>query len=226
MNNPWRDFAYNTPYILKSDLDHVNNRNLNTRSSNFIIHTDLLPEPYFGNILYANIVLLGLNPGVSDDARRYECMTDYFVTTHKKNLLHENQDYPFYLLDPHNHLAPGHEWWMNKFKPLLKNGISIENISKKICCLEFFPYHSKQYKHNVALLNSQKYNFFLLERAILRNAIIIVMRSENYWIQNSIPLYKYKNSGNYFKLNSCQNVIISSKNLGFENFKKILSALV
>ena len=89
MKNPWEKFEYTNPYILQSEIHLINIHNRRTKNFEFKIHTDLLPEPYFGNI-NADVVLLGLNPGVSSDESRYNCVTEHFISTHKKNLLHEH----------------------------------------------------------------------------------------------------------------------------------------
>ena len=111
--------------------------------------------------------------------------------------------------------------WERILKPVLNQ---IEDnrllLSHKICELQYFPYHSKNYKSINQVLDSQKYTFQLLRGAISNNKMIIILRSEKLWLE-AVP----ELNGNYSKLNSYQNVIISENNLGKSDFEKLIKLI-
>ncbi|MFW6450408.1 MAG: hypothetical protein ACOCZ6_05120, partial [Nanoarchaeota archaeon] len=109
-------------------------------------------------------------------------------------------------------------YWSDKLKFFLSSEKDYLNLSKIISCIEYFPYHSKNYKPQKNILYSQKYNFYLVRNAIKRNAIIILMRGKKEWL-NAVPELKKYN--NLFYTKSPQNVILSPNNLYGDSFYKI-----
>lgn len=97
----------------------------------------------------------------------------------------------------------------DKAPPLLDEGIELESLSQNIMCVEWFPYHSKFFEPLPELIPSQQYGFNLVSRAVARDALIIMMRSEDRWLR-SIPFlvgHRRKRS-----LINPQNVVISRRN--------------
>jgi hypothetical protein len=138
-----------------------------------------------------------------------------------KNLVHQNVIFPLFFLDERFSESPGFKWWKRVLKPVLS---LVDNnkalLSNKICEIQYIPYHSKRYKSPRSVLSSQLYNFELVKQAIRNEKMVIVMRSEKLWL-NSIP----ELTGNYIKLNSNQNIVISEKNLRKENFERLVRIL-
>ena len=95
-----------------------------------------------------------------------------------------------------------------------------EKIANEVCCIEYFPYHTKKFKPLKQILKSQKYGFELVKDAISRNALIIIMRAKNVWLKAVPELKNY----HYYALNSFLNVTISRKNLP-GGFERIIEAL-
>ena len=63
--NPWPALSYEPPFVLHEDLHPV--LQFNARATGRTrLELDLLPEPFVGRV-EAPVVLLTLNPGVSDD---------------------------------------------------------------------------------------------------------------------------------------------------------------
>lgn len=185
-NNPWESLNNNRPFVLASDIQIIEDHNNNPKTNeNHKIHTELYPEPFLGNP-DADVVLLNLNPGFSPDDSNFHQSNEYFIQQARKNLLHKS-DHGFYLLDEKIKEAPGYTWWNNKLKALIEK-CGREQVAQNLLCVELFPYHSKKFK-KIAPLKSQKYAFNLLKKAIKRNAIIIIMRSEELWIE-SVPEIK------------------------------------
>lgn len=218
MENPWRGLPQVAPYLLPSDREAVLIENKSLKEFHKIRH-NVLPEPYLGNP-EAPIILLNLNPGYAEeDIPFYE--QAHVHEMWRKNILHEASEYPFWLIDPSlDENVGGTKWWLKKFKEPIQIA-GLKNVANRICCIEWFPYHSHKFKQLKENLDSQKYSFYLVEQAIKRNAIIVIMRSKNIWFESipSLRNYKYK-----YYLNSAQNVAISRKNCpkGFFMIEEII----
>lgn len=222
MTNPWIKLSSRPPYILKEDIDAI--AKFNEKANSFHkIFVNLLPEPYCGDPFKAKIILLQLNPGV-DNPIGYEDDKDDFVCKlfphYKKDILksihHKKNKYPFFELNPEYRLLGGFRYWAKKFSPFIKLKNDYIRIANKVCVIEFFPYHSRNYKDLGKVLKCQKFNFRLVEMAIKRKAIIILMRGKKQWLANVPKLKQYK----YVTLKSSRNVILSKANLG-KNFNSI-----
>lgn len=87
--------------------------------------------------------------------------------------------------------------------------------------VEYFPYHSVNYKHISRFTPSQLFSFEIVRQAILKEKIIVIMRSKNLWLEAVPELASYT----YMTLKSAQNVVISPQNIGELNFKVLLSEL-
>jgi hypothetical protein len=219
--NPWEEILNKrSPFVLDEDrkaLELFNQR----VSDDYKYYTDLPPEPYIGNPITAEIFLLALNPGYAGSEQEYLIKNPALYQALLNNLVHQNIDYPLFFLEDRFNDSPGANWWARILKPVLN---LVDNnkllLSHKICELQYFPYHSKGYKHSNEILSSQKYTFELLKRAIKNGKTIIVMRSEKLWI-DAIPELR----GNYSKLNSSQNVILSENNLGKIDFEKLIASI-
>jgi hypothetical protein len=221
MNNPWEQIL-NKRNLFVIDADKQAIEKFNEKASDdYKIHTDLPPEPYIGNPITADIFLLALNPGYAGDEKEYLSKNPTLYQALLNNLIHQNIDYPLFFFEERFNDSPGAKWWERILKPVLNR--TDDNrllLSHKICELQYFPYHSKSYKSINQVLDSQKYTFQLLRRAIRNNKMIIILRSEKLWLE-AVP----ELNGNYCKLNSYQNVIISENNLGKADFEKLIELI-
>lgn len=204
LENPWEEMSQKGPeYVLGADkavIDKINSK----RNANHKIHLEILPEPYLGNP-NANIVLLNLNPGFDTrDSRFHE--DKEFKEAALGNLRHKEAKYPFFPLDPRFKESPVARWWTGRLRPLIEE-FGVEVVAKSVFCVEFFPYHSIQYKHSKEILKTQEYNFHLVEKAIDRGAMIIMMRAEKYWTSHVNNLHKY------YVLSNPQGSNVSFRNL-------------
>jgi len=207
MDNPWLNLPERAPFVLERDKYSILNFNSTAREE-YRIHMEELPEPYTGRPT-ANIVLLNLNPGFYERNEEFHSNNsyDYFVKTHRANLAHAEQDYPFYHLDPNNFNSPGYYWWSRKLKQLV-NQYGAKKVAHEMSNFEYFPYHSRRFGYSKSIVASQRYTFYLVEEALKRNAIIILMRGRNFWEQ-AIPMLK---TYSYHTLSSPQNASISESN--------------
>lgn len=216
MNNPWLRLPGQSPYVLAEDLSAVDA--FNSRCSDddpWRLQLHLYPEPFVGHP-YAAVYLLGLNPGYSheDDAWHAELA---FGRAIRDNLSHQDVDYPFYFLAPRFHDSPGGRWWLKRLKRLIDaTGSDLARLSRRLMCVELFPYHSIRYKglprsiSSTRLVPSTAYSAALIRQAITNRKIIVAMRSYSAWCQQVPELATYDHC---FRLNSVQNVSLSPGNL-------------
>lgn len=218
MKNPWTALPDAPPFILPDEQEAVLSFNQTSKEIHQIRH-ELLPEPYLGNP-EAEIILLNLNPGFSEqDANFYAQLQ--VRSAWRKNLLHEEMDYSFYMFDfAISQDTGGPKWWSKRLKePIQIAGRKV--VAQKFCCIEYFPYHPRRYGGFKTTLPSQKYNFYLVQKAVERNAVIISMRKTKSWVF-AVP--ELKNHKLFYQVSSVQNPAISRRNCpeGFSLIEEIL----
>ncbi len=220
MNNPWKDLPEIEPYILPLDYELIDSEN-QTLSDDTKIQHHIFPEPYIGDH-NAPIVLLNLNPGYAEEDIGFYNQK-HVRTLWKKNIQHSPMDYPFWFLDPSLDVTVGGaKWWQTKLKQPIQIA-GLQKVANRICCIEWFPYHSRKFARLKNIADSQNYSFHLVQKAISQKAIVIVMRSQKFWFESVQELKSYKY---VYKLNSPQNVAISRNNCpsGFPLIENILTS--
>lgn len=218
MENPWVKLPDKAPFVLESDKQQILDFN---RSAKPIVKVQdhVLPEPYIGNPS-APVILLNLNPGYADEDIEYY-QSGFVFRLWQKNLLHEQMEYPFYILHPEfEQDLGGTKWWRTKLREMIEI-CGVKKVASSICCIEYFPYHSVRYKPLKTILESQEYSFDLVRKAIANQALIVVMRSEKNWLSAVPALEKYDR---LYRLNSKQNVAVSRNNCP-QGFPKILATM-
>jgi hypothetical protein len=227
MENPWIQIPEESPFVLPCDMGIINAFNSQKRNTPFEIILDEIPSPYIGDP-ESPVVFLNLNPGYSPEESRSPKIS-LFREVARANMLHRFFDYPFYVLDPSLKGTPsGYEWFSQKFGPLLHaarvRGMNPMDVSKKIFLVEYFPYKSQRCapKWKGDTLPSQKYAISLVEKAIIRQATVVIMRSEKPWLNAAPSLRNYPNR---YTLHSPQEVTISEKNLGWKGFQSVIESL-
>lgn len=220
MKNPWPHLIYKAPFVLIEDKPYLDLFNSRYHGSNKEIMLNQLPSPYIGDPK-APIVLLNRNPSYDEEEKN----SVSFLEIAGANFAHKFFDYPFYPLNPKLEGTPsGYEWWKEKLTPLIyATGLDELNLSKKLFCGEYFPYHSKIYGYGNKILPSQKYGWSLVESALTHGALVVIMRGKKDWY-NAVPLLaKYPKQ--VFILHNPRNVIISKNNLGKEAFDLVVKKL-
>jgi hypothetical protein len=227
MENPWIQIPEEPPFVLSCDRAIIDAFNSQKYGTPFEIILDEIPSPYIGDP-ESPVVFLNLNPGYSPEESRNPKIS-LFREVARANMLHQFVDYPFYVLDPSLKGTPsGYEWFSQKFGPLLRaartKGMNPVDVSKKIFLVEYFPYKSQQCasKWKGDILLSQKYAVSLVEKAINRQATVVIMRSEKPWL-NAVP--SLENYQNRYTLHNPQNVTISENNLGWKGFQSVIESL-
>lgn len=218
--NPWLKVAKqkNPPYLAACDRD--------IKLADFYnLRVELLPQPYFGNVISAKVICLLLNPGCSrtednvelDCRRLQQALRDNLVPSTSR-LVHLDDEFDW---------TSGGRWLRQKvLNPLSSHGVTRDDLDRNFAVVEYFPYHSKTFDIKLdEPLESQQYGFELVRQAINNGVIILLMRGGELWHKAVPELIPYQNSGNCITPHSTRNVILSEKNLGEKNFAKIVDVL-
>lgn len=208
MKNPWLAVPEVAPYVLAADAEIIGHFN-RSASRETRVDLSLLPEPFQGNP-EAPVVLLGLNPGLSEEDTGIHA-DPLFAKRLRANHAHESVDYPFYLLHPEVR-GPGRNWWDRRLRRVLEI-VPRERLAERLLCIEYFPYHSVRFGARLRV-PSQEYGFYLARRAVRRGAVVIIMRSQRLWHAAVPELESYELA---FRLRSVQNIAVTPNNcpLGF-----------
>ena len=216
--NPWRKLSEVDPFVFDDDMEEIRRLNKNRSDEDTSIQMHLLPEPYIGNPHKAKVVLLNLNPGYDSNDYQWHVRPD-FKTSVRRNLLHEEQDFPFYLLHPDFKESPGGQWWRKRLRHLLEK-CGEQTIAQKLCVIEWFPYHSKQASFpSWFSCKSQAYSHWLVQTALRRNAFILLMRARRLW-KTVLPELKDVPS-----LKNPRCAYVNPGNMEDDTYKRICDAL-
>lgn len=224
MQNPWRNFPENSPFVLKIDEHFVEQYNANAKPEHKL-QTSVMPTPYNGGLDAAKVVFLSLNPG-------YDIL-DNFRTEEYRKAIRENLADPYgydnfvYLdknfssLNVNGNIItdPGYEWWKKRTRWLIDR---CGEIKGRFMALEWFPYASKEFKKPKEIFPSQRFTFDLVREAIRRGKLIVIFRGRSNWFDSVPGLEKYDN---LLKLSSNQNICVSPGNLKDNGFEKIVAAM-
>jgi len=256
IKNPWSELIETENYCLKDDFKLINAFNVKEKirkerykdegkelKKDFEIKLDMIAEPFFGN-QKANIIVLAQNPGIyQKKGKKINEKNEYDLYEEKKcfqegikkyhKIGDQSIDYPYYYFDPKYDGYPGNDWAKQRFGELQEETeIDWKVLSNKILYLQYFPYHSKNFKNikKGEYLECQKYTFQLLANGIETNALIICFRCLDLWdkaltdnIRPDLSLKKYQNK---IVLNSPQSVYVTRGNMKEDDFQnKLLKAL-
>lgn len=228
MDNPWIKLEDEKPYVLDIDKKAIDDFNKKA-NENYKIRLNNITTPFAGDFAKAKILLLQLNPG-SEIPPGLEPTENHEFLIYKnlkddifKSIRHKDMKYPFYWLNPEYRMTGGFKYWVRMFSSHIKNENDYLKISNKICCVQYFPYHSKKYRSINRIIESQKYSFNLVRDFIKKsNGLIILMRAKKEWLK-AIP--ELKEFG-FVELKSKINPVLSKNNFikeeYFERFIKFL----
>ena len=149
MENPWLKLRPSeNSYILEIDREYIRQHNESVRDEKKKVIERSIPEPFIGNLESARVVLLGLNPGHSDDDAKNHSDPE-FQKAMFQNLRHELQEYPFYPLNPASKFkeSGAGRWWRARTRELReKSGLDDRTLAERLMVIEWFPYHSTKFK--------------------------------------------------------------------------------
>jgi len=172
-----------SPYILECDRTAIESYNHNATTEGFHIATELLPEPFLGDIA-APLVILLLNPGVSSEDFAWQG-----IQANRSLILDGIQGrrgIHFHI--EHEASSPGARWWHRVSRHLCDH-FGREVVARRLMAVQYFPYHSKRFGHARLKIPSQKYGFSLVSAAVQRGALIVCVRGRWLW-QEAVPELK------------------------------------
>lgn len=215
MENPWVRVPTEKPFVLEEDRTSVEtfNKRVGPDSNRFLQIDKLLPEPFIGDP-NAPVLLLSNNPGFGDGWQ--ERAKPPIAERARDNLHHRPSGYPLYYLAPDG--QTNRRWWQRKLKHLIKR-FSAEVVSRSVTNVVYFPYPSKRYGHDGIVLPSQEYGFHLVRQAIRRDAIIVLMRRDQRWLDAIPELNSYKRR---FQVLNTQNPCVGPNCPGFDQIVKAI----
>jgi len=217
MNNPWIDYQFKDSFLHEFDQELV--KDFNRKAKEEVKYCDrLLPDPYIGSVK-SKILLLALNPGLSENDFETHANTKY-KELHRKNLDQTESDFPFYYLNPELD-CPGSKWWHKKMKWLIEE-FDVKKIAQTFYCMQYMPYHSVAFKKSSITIPTQEYTKHVVESHIRNNLPVIIMRSKKIWEELVPELENYKNA---FMLHNPRNPTLSPTNIGSENYARLISDL-
>lgn len=138
MQNPWSELPGQSPFVLATDIGSIDKYNkLHNNDEKIVVES--IPEPFIGNPQSAKVVLLSLNPGHSEeDAKAHS--DGNFRKAMMHNLRHEEQECPFYGLNPKFAWTACGIWWRAHTRRLHDAGLTWECISRGLLVVQWFPY--------------------------------------------------------------------------------------
>ena len=179
MQNPWAEPPAIPPYVLPADRLLVQDFNGSRRATESRrLRLDVLPEPFIGRA-DAPVILLNINPGYTPDDVLFT-NDEYAREVWRRNARHESNEYPFYPFDPTLSWTPTAHWWTRRLRQLVSR-TSGKTVANRLLCIEYFPYHSYRDPHFPGEVPSQAYSFALVEHAIDRGSLILIMRGVRAW---------------------------------------------
>lgn len=227
MENPWTNLPTKPPYVLAEDRDVVmaaNSRLTDAERTAFGYQLQLLPDPFIGD-LKAPFVMVYLNPGYTPPSPAGGTFNDDWWhansaelrQAYRMNFAQEPMRYPFFFLDPQFRTNPGGKYWTERLSEVL-NYCGREQLAQNLLALEFFPYHSENYK-NLCSVPSQQFTIEQIQASMERGAEILIMRAKT-TLRAAVPqLGEY----DYLKPKSPQSGYVSRKNV--PGFDRIINAV-
>jgi hypothetical protein len=212
--NPWTKLASRPPYVLPED-EAVIKRYPSNRAT---LRLDVLPVPYIGDPVRAEVVLLALNPGfVEQDALDME---DADFAAQKRAALTFTARTPFKALDPTSPASGDYLYWHRALRPLIER-LGQEVVAEHLACVEFFPYASIRFKRLPVPVPSQFFGFRLVRDAVDAGKLIVILRGEDLWTLVAPSL----NPRRYMTVRNKRVSAISPKNMDPEHFEQIVARL-
>lgn len=160
--SPWRGLRPRPPYVLDEDRGEIAAYNALPKADS-AIQLDIPPSPFIGSYEMARVVILTKSPSWDDqDLDQHENNPEY-ANQRWQNLTFENEDFPFYVLNPAFAETRAGQWWNTYLKELVEacdavtEGRGREFVGRRLFSIAFFPYHVNSYAGKVSGLRCQKF---------------------------------------------------------------------
>ncbi len=144
-------------------------------------HTELLPNPVAGNLDDAEVVLLTKFPLYNPQEKEDYENVDGYMDACRKSMTFENDDYPFFFLNPAFSETFAFQWWQPKLAKLVED-CGLENVARKVMTISYFPYHMESFMSNKEILYTQKsFCFGLAQEARAKGKKIVLLSYKKEW---------------------------------------------
>jgi len=210
--NPWLDLAEeikeNSYKPLKENI-HIEDKNCIDEfncsvNEEYKYHLEILPEPFWGNVFEAEIVILTLNPGYVYEKNygEYEQLSEEgkikFVKGQCDSMSLKSEEFipsDFY----RNSLSDF--YWDRKTKKLRAE---FKNANSRIALIQYVGYTSCKFKNlppkitrkiyhlEDDILHTQKFTVRLVKYMMQQNRIIVIARNKNLWFNAVEGLDRYE----------------------------------
>lgn len=205
--NPWLLLPERPPFVLEHDLKGILRFNQKAESR-FHFDLNLHPEPFIGS-LSAPVILLALNPGLSEDDYRVHADRGLLGIIRDSALQTPFCAEHYYLSDSFSS-TPGGEWWRAKLR-CLADEFEWEVVSRAICCIQLYPYHSRAFSSIPEFTSTLEYVREVLVDQLSLGKLVVVMRAWQYWTKYLPELRVYER---VLRLRNPRNPCLSPGNLG------------
>ena len=225
--NPWRGLPTTGDFVLPQEKAYIEAYNAEQAKPENRVRLEIPPDPFVGSPDTARVLLLTKSPSWDErNIADYEDNPAYAQAMHQ-NLQFENEDYPFYYLNPAFAHTSGYQWWFPKLRELIEacqERLGAEEaqalVAKRVMTVAYFPYHVEKYVGTVQNMPSQKYSFGLVG-ALAQGGIPVVIQSHGKLWLKQMP----SGHGTVITTNSAQSNFISRRNLPEGEFEKLLDLL-
>jgi hypothetical protein len=178
--NPWLQLPSEPPFVLSHD--HAPILAFNSRASEqhqYVL--TLHPEPFIGS-LKASVYLLALNPGFNKNDYAWHQNASSLLALRKAAVQDPTNQLMHYLTDEFAN-SPGSSWWRAKTSLLIES-VGIERVASSLCCIQLYPYHSREFRYSKDLLTaSVLYSINNVKAAMDDKKLIVVLRSYALWLR-------------------------------------------
>lgn len=157
------------------------------------LHTSLVPVPYLGDLVNADIVILLLNPGLGPLDYWAEEQSPEFRNHLIASLWQERRTH--ISLDPEWAWTGGFKWWEEKLRDVGKlialerfdgnYGRALRSLSERVLAVELVPYHSIKFGASLNLSSMRKAQQFV--SSIECDRTVIITRGARHWSVNENP---------------------------------------
>jgi hypothetical protein len=168
--------------------------------SDYRFHFSLIPVPYAGDLVKADIFVLQLNPGLNPVDYYAELCSPKFRKRLESYLRQQfsKTEFPFLYFDPEFCWHSGFIWWGRKFREVARAVAdhkfrgryldALRDLSKRVASLELVPYHSVSFADHRAvrhLPSAKQARLFacgeLANGAASEHATVIITRRLKDW---------------------------------------------
>lgn len=216
--NPWLaiDRAA-APFVVDSDSERLRTYSASRRgkSANHQLNLSVVPEPWCGPLLGANVVVLSGNPHWDE---RDESLPAVAYERMWENLSGERS---MFWLDSDLFDTTGSEWYRMR---LLKNVLEHcepRAVAQRVALVDFIGYRSHRWDQSLRL-PSQEFTVQAVSEVMRRGGVIVLSRGRKPWFSLIPELSTYSR---LFSNRSPQQVRLSPKNTSPEGFDAIVAAI-